>query len=303
MRETHWDASWFRQEKYVQEVWRIRCLQASFGSAASQCLIFLCSFERGREVERYILYIYILTKNTNGYKRTWAIGTQGKYTHADTDTSGHKLPRISTYMRALGNAYKHMRLPPHMGSETRRTANKQDGQTQAYICTQVPMCRWDATSCILHLTWAHTHTHADTQCYTHTCLYMPTLASIHACMHTYIHTAYLFTYPPTYPHTNRHTHIHTYIHACMHTYIHGVHTHIHPPHTYICTFIRACIQKYRQTDAHTHMMCIHTWCTHMCTYLHTCMHASIHPCMHTYTHTYSCIRTHIHAYNETYVEW
>jgi hypothetical protein len=72
-----------------------------------------------------------------------------------------------------------------------------------------------------------------------------------------------------YKRSRAHTYIHTYMHACIHTYI-NIYTHI---------------KTYIYIHMHTHI--------HIYTYIH------IHTHTHAYTHTYTNIHIHTHAYTHT----
>ncbi len=76
-------------------------------------------------------------------------------------------------------------------------------------------------------TYVRTHACIHTRAYTHACIYACVYASYtfacihtHACIYACVHASYTFAY------------IHT--HACIHTFA--------PTHTYIHTYMRACIE-------------------------------------------------------------
>ena len=75
-----------------------------------------------------------------------------------------------------------------------------------------------------------------------------------------------------------HTFIHTYIHACMHTYI----------HTYKNTDMHACIHTYIRTYVHT--------------YMHTYIHTYIYIYTYIYIHTYMYIYIFIYIYTYIFVD-
>ena len=79
--------------------------------------------------------------------------------------------------------------------------------------------------------------------------------------------------------------IQVYLFMCL-LYIHTYHTYIH---TYVCTYVHACMHAY------------------VCTYVHACMHAYIRTYILTYilsyilTYLHTYIRTYVHTYIRTYV--
>ena len=104
-----------------------------------------------------------------------------------------------------------------------------------------------------------------------------------------------------------HTYLPTYIHACIHTYIYiylptYIHTCMHAcMHTYIHTCMHACMHTYIRTHIHTYIH-VHTY-IHTHTYMHACMHAYIHTWIHACIHTYihACMHAYIHTHIHTYI--
>ncbi len=163
------------------------------------------------------------------------------------------------------------------------------------VCILCLWCVCARVSCVIEITYIHTHACMHTDVYMHAYIYVCTRAwmyvgmdvvmyvsmyvCVYACVHVHVHVhVYLSVYVAC-------THIHT--HAYIHTY---AYMHMHATHTCICMCACVCVciciwVWYNQVLSLRALFHISCACIQIHTHTHKYAHTQIHTHTHTHTHT------------------